>query len=265
MPTSRYKMTLAYRGTHYYGWQRQLAAKTWKKALPPAGHGIPTIQETVARAMGQVLGHPVVIVGSSRTDARVHAKGQVAHFDTDQVQIPPVGLLRAVNHKLPADIVIRRIEPAPVGFNAITSTMAKRYQYAIWAAELRNPFVSDLFWHRWRPLDHTAMAAAARHFVGTHDFTSFARPGHKRDNTERTIFACDVSRRGSVLVVGVEGNGFLWNMVRIMVGTLVEVGLGLYSPGDIPRMIAARDRRAAGSTAPPEGLYLQWIKYWDQD
>ena len=104
------------------------------------------------------------------------------------------------------------------------------------------------------------MIAAAKYFVGEHDFSSFARPHHGRDTSTRTILSCSVSAYGPKIVVGVEGTGFLWNMVRIMVGTLVEIGLGIYSPDDIPRMLAARDRRAAGSTAPPEGLYLQWVK-----
>ncbi len=104
------------------------------------------------------------------------------------------------------------------------------------------------------------MQLAAAHFVGEHDFASFARPGHHRQTTVRTIAHCSVAARGPKLVIGVEGSGFLWNMVRIIVGTLVEVGLGQYRPDDIPKMLAANDRRAAGSTAPPHGLYLQWIK-----
>jgi tRNA pseudouridine38-40 synthase len=260
MPTRRYKLTLAYRGTHYHGWQRQMAANTWKGEIPLPGKGIPTVQETVADALGHVLGHPIEVVGSSRTDAGVHAKAQVAHFDTTAVQIPPRGMLLAANHRLPPDVLIRRIDPVPREFDAITCADCKRYQYAVWAEELRTPFVHDLVWHRWQPLDHEAMAAAAGHFVGTYDFASFARPGHKRETTMRCVLECEVSRRGPLIVIGVAGTGFLWNMVRIIAGTLVEVGLGQYTPDDIPRMIAACDRRAAGSTAPAHGLYLQWIR-----
>jgi tRNA pseudouridine38-40 synthase len=261
MPTVRYKLTIAYRGTRYHGWQRQPMLPSWNKEPPEEGAGIPTIQETVATALAQVLNHRVQLVGSSRTDAGVHAKGQVAHFDTDQTQIPIWGLHQAVNHKLPPDVLVRRLDLAPEGFEAIFSTTSKRYQYAIWATDFRNPFAHDLLWHRWQKLDHEKMAAAAAHFVGTHDFASFCRPGHGRASTTRTVLECDVSRRGPQLVVGVTGTGFLWNMVRIMVGTLVEVGLGKYVPEDIPKMIAARDRTAAGSTAPPHGLYLHWIRY----
>jgi tRNA pseudouridine38-40 synthase len=261
MPFVRYKLTIAYRGTNYHGWQQQPALESYKGEAPAEGSGIPTVQETISAALAQVLGHPVSLVGSSRTDAGVHAKGQVAHFDTDQTQIPIWGLHQAVNHRLPPDMLIRRLVPAPEGFDAITSTIAKRYQYAVWATDFRNPFANDLLWHRWQKIDHEAMAAAAAHFVGRHDLASFARPGHNRLSTVRTILACDVSRRGPLIVIGVTGTGFLWNMVRIMVGTLVEIGIGRRSPDVIPAMLQARDRNAAGPTAPPHGLYLQWIKF----
>jgi tRNA pseudouridine38-40 synthase len=260
MPLQRYKLTIAYRGTHYHGWQTQGVANTWKGPMPPVGQGIPTIQEKLRRAIESVVRHDVILVGSSRTDAGVHAKGQVAHFDTDQTNIPPEGLRLSVNHRLPDDILIRAIEPVPRDFDAIWSTASKRYQYVIWNVLDRPPLFAELVWHRWRKLDVEAMRAAAVHFVGEHDFASFARPGHKRETTIRTVHSCTVSHRSPRIVVGIEGNGFLWHMVRIMVGTLVEVGLGRFEPADIPRMLAAQDRRAGGSTAPPQGLYLQWVR-----
>ena len=189
-----------------------------------------------------------------RTDAGVHAKGQIAHFDTTAIQIEPEGLRRAVNHQLPADILIRSIEPVPDSFDAITAAVSKRYQYFIWNALDRNPFFPDLCWHRWQTLDVPAMQAAAAQFLGDHDFASFSRPDHTRYTTIRTVSACRVSFRGPMLVIGIEGSGFLWNMVRIIAGTLVEVGLGKYTPDDMPKMLAAKDRRAAGSTAPPAGI-----------
>ena len=260
MPTQRYKLTLAYRGTNYHGWQTQAVNETYKGPMPEEGHGIPTIQEIVSRAIAGVVHHPVQLIGSSRTDAGVHAKGQIAHFDTDQTQIPIDGLWRAVNAQLPADIVVRALEPVSDGFDAITSTISKRYQYAIWNQPDRPAFFPDLAWHRWQALDLVAMTQAASRLVGEHDFASFARPGHGRDNTMRTVLSCEVARRGAMLVVGVEGTGFLWNMVRIIVGTLVEVGLGRYSAGEVDAMLAAKDRQSAGSTAPAHGLYLQWIR-----
>ena len=256
----RLKLTIAYRGTHYHGWQRQVVSKFYKGPRLGAGNDIPTIQEIVSRAITSVVRHPITLVGSSRTDAGVHAKGQLAHLDTDQTQIPLVGMRRAVNHALPEDILVRSIEAVPPTFNAVASTVSKRYQYLVWNAEDRPLFTPDLAMHRWQPLDVDGMKRAAAALVGTHDFASFARPGHGRADTVRTILACDVSRRGPRLVIGVEGTGFLWNMVRIIAGTLIEVGIGRYAPGAIAGMLAAKDRRVAGSTAPAHGLYLHWIK-----
>jgi tRNA pseudouridine38-40 synthase len=257
----RYKLTIAYRGTRYHGWQAQAVPDTWTGERPDEGQGIATIQETLARAIGSVVGHPADLIGSSRTDAGVHAKGQVAHFDTHMTQIPPDGLRRAVNARLPEDIVIRKLEPALPTFDAIAQTVSKRYQYSIRLAKDRDVFAPDLAWHRWQDLDVETMARAAGRFVGTYDFASFARPGHGRLNTVRTVLGCDVVARGPRLVIGVTGTGFLWHMVRIMVGTLVEVGLGRYGPDEVTKMIEAKDRQAAGPTAPAHGLYLQWIKY----
>jgi tRNA pseudouridine38-40 synthase len=259
MPTQRYKLTLAYRGTRYHGWQFQPVCETWKGEVPDTGE-IPTVQGTLSQALTEVVRHPVKLVGSSRTDAGVHAKGQVAHFDTDKTQIPIEGMRRGINSRLPDDIVVRSIEPVPDSFDAISSTLAKRYQYSIWNHTDRNPFVSDMAFHRWQRFDLDAMQAAAGHLAGTHDFATFAKPGHGRENTIRTIHSCEVSARGPRVVIGVEGAGFLWHMVRIISGTLIEVGIGRYKPDDIPQMLAAKDRRAAGQTAPPHGLFLQWIK-----
>jgi tRNA pseudouridine38-40 synthase len=259
MPSQRYKLTISYRGTAYHGWQVQTANALWKGPKPPPGHGIPTIQEKLRRALRFVVGHEVNLVGSSRTDAGVHAKGQVAHFDCHEV-IPPEGLRLAVNHQLPDDILVRTLEPVPDSFEASYSTISKRYQYVIWNAIDRPPLFADMVWHRWQELNIDAMQSAAAHFVGQHDFTSFARAGHGRETAIRTIHSFTLSHRSPRLVFGVEGNGFLWQMVRIMVGTLVQVGLGLFPPEIIPTMLAAKDRRAAGLTAPPQGLYLQWIQ-----
>jgi tRNA pseudouridine38-40 synthase len=260
MPIQRYKLTIAYRGTAYHGWQRQAMPSNWKGAMPPEGHGLPTIQEVVSRAMGLVVRHPVELVGSSRTDSGVHAKGQVAHFDSDQTQIPPEGMRQSVNHKLPDDILIRAIEPVGPEFHAIRSTLRKRYQYAIWNAIDRPPLFGELAWHRWQPLDVERMRDAALHIIGERDFASFCRPGHARETTVRTIHSCDISQRGPRLIIGIEGNGFLWHMVRIIVGTLVDLSLRRLPPETVRTMLSARDRRAAGPTAPPCGLYLQWIQ-----
>lgn len=261
MSTQRYKLIVSYRGTRYHGWQSQPHMETYGGEPPPQGQGIPTIQETLTRALENVVRHPLVLVGSSRTDAGVHAKGQVVHFDTDQVQIPAEGIRKAANHQLPPDVLIRSIEAVPDTFDAVRSTISKRYQYCIWNARDRNVFSNDLAWHRWQHLDLATMRSAGAQFIGEHDFASFARPGHGRENTIRTVLGCEVSALGPRVVIGVEGSGFLWNMVRIMVGTLVQAGVGNLSPEQIPAILAARDRQAAGPTAPPHGLYLQWIKF----
>ncbi len=260
MEWQRYKLVVAYRGTAYHGWQFQQPSATWKKPIPSREAGIPTVQSSLRLALRHVVKHEVTVVGSSRTDAGVHAKGQVCHFDTDKVQIPVESLRRSANYQLPDDILIRSVEAVGAGFDAIASTVSKRYQYAVWNDVDRHPMLAGQAWHRWQPLDLDAMAAAAQHFVGTHDFTTFCRPGHGRATTVRTVTGCDVSWRPPRAVIGVSGGGFLWHMVRIMVGTLIEVGLGRHKPEAIVGMIAARDRRAAGGTAPPHGLYLQWVR-----
>ena len=265
MSPARYKLTILYRGTRYHGWQQQPALPSYTGDAPPPGEGLPTIQEKLSRAIGAVVGHPVSVRGSSRTDTGVHAEGQVVHFDTTQENIPAEGMRRAINHKLPGDILIRSIQQVGPRFDAIHSTLSKRYQYFIWNHLDRPVFFNDLAWHRWQTLDIDAMTRAAAAFVGEHDFASFARPGHGREHTVRTILSCDISCRSPKIVIGIEGTGFLWNMVRIIVGTLVQVGLGRFTPEDMQTMLAARDRKTSGPTAPPHGLYLQWIRTNPED
>lgn len=257
----RFKLTVAYRGTAYHGWQRQAVPSTWKGPVPEGGAGLPSVQETLEAALVEVLKHPLYVVGSSRTDAGVHAKGQVCHVDSIRTLIPEEGLRRAVNHQLPDDILVTKVERVPTTFDSIFSTASKRYQYAIWNDPDRPVFKADLFFHRWRPLDLVEMKRAAAHLVGTHDFASFCKPGHGRETTVRTVHALDVSRKGPIIVIGVEGSGFLWNQVRIMAGAIVQAGDGEMRADDFPAILAARDRRRAGKTAPPQGLYLQWIKF----
>lgn len=278
---ARIKLTLSYRGTAYHGWQVQNLSEL---EVSKRGKDCPTVQGVLQRMLGEVVGHPVSVTGSSRTDTGVHAKGQVCHFDTTARTIPMLGLLNAVNARLPEDIVVRSAEvvegaewvesePGATdvgegvsgwwegGFNAISWTKRKRYQYVVWCHPVRHAFLSDLAFYRWQKLDLEAMKTAASLLEGTHDFTSFARPGHGRDSAVRTVHECSVSRRGPLIVIGVTGSGFLWNMVRIMAGTLVDIGRGAHRPDVIPAMLAAKDRTAAGQTAPAHGLYLQWIEF----
>lgn len=262
MPLQRYKLTIAYRGSRYHGWQKQLPNEFYKGPDPKTlgMEGIPTIQELLAKAVMHVVRHPINLVGSSRTDTGVHAKGQVAHFDSDKV-IPLPGLIRAVNARLPGDIAVRRAEYVPPEFDAILSTRSKRYQYLLWQSPVRPVFHEDLCWYHWKALDIEAMRDAARHFVGTRDFAALAKAGHGRETTVRTVHTCEVTWRLPRIVIATEGSGFLWNMVRIMVGTLVEVGAGRLKPHEIESLLASRDRRNAGTTGPAQGLFLQWIRY----
>lgn len=262
-PTQRFKLTVSYRGTAYHGWQRQAVPSNWKGPIPAGGGGLPSVQEMLEGALREVLQHPLHICGSSRTDAGVHAKGQVCHVDSIRTQIPEEGMRRALNHQLPGDILVTKIERVPDTFNAVYSTASKRYQYAIWNDPDRPVFKADLFFHRWRPLDVEAMQNAAAHLVGTHDFASFCKPGHGRESTVRTVHQLEVSRKGPIIVIGVEGSGFLWNQVRIMAGSIIQAGADDLRADDFPAMLAAKDRKSGGKTAPPQGLYLQWIKFKD--
>jgi len=259
-PVPRIKLTIAYRGTAYHGWQRQSVPPTWRGPTDP-GRGLPTVQELVENAVRHVVRHPLHVTGSSRTDQGVHAKGQVAHFDTHLSQIPHDGFRRAINSRLPTDINVNRLESVPDSFNSISSTIDKRYQYVVWNHENRNPMMADMVLWRWQKIDVEKMQQAAKDFVGTHDFAPFAKQDHGRKTTVRTVFDCSVSRRQHMIVIGVHGSGFLWNQIRIMVGTLLEIGENEREVDDIPRILASGDRREAGRTAGAQGLYLQWIRH----
>ena len=155
------------------------------------------------------------------------------------------------------------IEAVPVSFDAIKSTERLRYQYFIWNAVVLPLLLRELAWHRRKPLDVRGDAARRRFGVGEHDFASFARPGHGREHTIRTVYSLDINARLPKIIIGIEGSGFLWQMVRIIVGTLVEVGLGKRSADEMPGILDAKIRTASGSTAPAHGLYLQWIRTRD--
>lgn len=253
--SQRYKLTLAYRGTAYHGWQRQ---------VPPGGDELPTVQNVLRLTLQRTLGHPLFVQGSSRTDSGVHALGQVAHFDTIRLQIPPEKILLAANAKLPDDIRIVSIEPVPETFDAIGSTREKAYRYLIHNALHKDIFRGDLALHMPKSLDVDAMTAAAAHLVGEHDFASFAKPGHGRESTVRTISSVTVSREGEQITCQFTGSGFLWHQVRIMAGTLIDIGLGRREAGSLPGVLEARDRQAAGPTAPAHGLCLLWISTQDE-
>lgn len=244
------KLTIAYDGSDYHGWQIQ--------------PGFTTIQQTVQDAARSLLGPNVRVYGASRTDAGVHALGQIALIQIDS-PVPTENLARAITNRLPDDIAIVKAEEVRMGFDVIGDVTSKLYRYTIFCGPTRPVLRRRYCWHVPSNLDVGAMDAAAQRLVGTNDFKSFASAADCRTDSVRTVFRCDVTEAhkddGRWVYVEVEGDGFLYNMVRNIVGSLMEVGLGRWEPVRISRVLAARDRTAAGPIAPPNGLCLMWIKY----
>ena len=245
-------MTLAYDGSQYSGWQVQNSQSTLQRALEEALSGI--------------TGESTRVVASGRTDAGVHALGQVAGFSTD-TQLTEEALQRALNACLPEDIAILKIESERDDFHAIRDARSKRYRYVIHDAGFRDVFVRKYCWQQMRQLNVAAMARAAEALVGTHDFCSFQSTGAPRESTVRTVSDLTIARppevEQGVVIIEIEADGFLYNMVRAIVGTLVEVGRGAKQedwPGEV---LAAKQRSMAGPTAPPQGLFLVSVEYGD--
>ncbi len=247
----RFKLTICYDGTAYCGWQRQ---------LPPT----PTVQRAVEDATGQIVSHPVTVQGSSRTDTGVHAMGQVAAVNLE-TELETERLRRAINSRLPHDILIRSMEEVPADFD-VRNALRKRYRYLVWAHPDRPVFYRHYIYHFYRELNLENMQAACDSFVGSHDFESFKGHLDERENTVRTIFSCNIHRHPDtqnrpLVIFAVEGSGFLYHMVRTMVGTVLQIGTGHWKPDRIGEIIAARDRRQSGPCAPAVGLHLQWIRF----
>ncbi|MBI4467274.1 MAG: tRNA pseudouridine(38-40) synthase TruA [Acidobacteria bacterium] len=247
------KLTLAYDGSEFYGWQIQ----------PDR----PTVQGTVADTLRKITQEKTWLYGAARTDAGVHALGQVAHFKT-RTQIPADNLQRALNSLLPATIRVLAVDEVPVDFHARWHAAAKTYRYRILRATICPPFEWRQVYHYPFPLDEDAMARAAPLFEGEHDFSSFGSwdPEEEEKSKTRTVFSSRLERglEKQELVYTVRGRSFLRHMVRKMVGTLLDVGKGRFQPEDIGRILEARDRSQAGPTAPPEGLYLVSVDYPDE-
>ena len=246
------KLVVAYNGWTYHGWQRQ-------------ADGIDTIQQRLEDAACRVLGHPVVVFGAGRTDAGVHAEGQVANFYTTNLSIPTVGIRRAITSRLPRDIAVRSAEEVPEDFHALRSAVGKTYRYRIHVGPVRPVMLCRQVYHYFLPLDFEAMCEAAGRLVGTHDFAGFATAADKREDTVRTIYRCEPAETTDEIYVTVQGNGFLYNMVRIIVGTLIEIGRGHWPPDRIDRILASRSRSDAGPSAPPQGLCMVCVHYRHED
>jgi tRNA pseudouridine38-40 synthase len=240
------RVLLAYDGARFFGWQRQ--------------EGFPSVQAALEESVLSLSGERVVAHGAGRTDTGVHALGQVASFHLAS-RLSDERLLFALNAHAPEGLCVRALETCPDAFHAQKSARGKRYAYLVRTETFPLPF-ARAHWH-WVPeaLDLGAMRAAARHFVGRHDFAALASAGSPRRSSVRTIRALHLVARRARLAFVVEGDGFLYNMVRTLVGTLLEVGRGRRTPAEIPALLAARDRRAAGATAPPGGLYLVRVLY----
>ncbi len=242
------KLTIAYDGTAYAGWQIQKG-------------GLPTVQGELVKAVERVVVHPVELQGASRTDRGVHALGQVASLKTTKT-IPEKKLLLAFNTYLPPDIAVTEVVEAEADFDARRSATGKHYRYTVLRSPVRSPFAGRFSVRFSGPVDLEAMRAAARHFIGGHDFQAFA--SHVKNppaTTVRTVYEVSMAEDPPFLHFHVLGRAFLFNMVRTMVGTLLEVGGGRRSPSSVEEALLSRDRRRAGSTAPPQGLCLMRVFY----
>ncbi|MHC4061869.1 MAG: tRNA pseudouridine(38-40) synthase TruA [Planctomycetota bacterium] len=240
------KLTIAYDGADYSGWQHQPGKRT--------------IQGELERAFGELTGSFQKINGASRTDARVSAVGQVANVTIDS-PIPTKNLAKGVNDRLPRDIIVSEVVEADETFDASASAKTKLYRYKIFTDKKPNVLETRNCWHYPRPLDIPAMDAAARMLLGTHDFKSFAAASDKRENSVRTVMRCDVVQENQWIYVDIEADRFLHKMVRNIVGTLVEIGRGRWKPERMQAILEAKKRTAAGPTAPGEGLCLVRIHY----
>lgn len=242
----RVKLIVSYDGTDYCGWQVQ-------------PNGI-TVEEVLNKALQKLTGEEICVIGASRTDSGVHALGNVAVFDT-KTTIPADRIAAALNQRLPEDIVIRSSEEVPLDFHPRYCDCSKTYEYRILNAKIPVPTMRHTHYFVSYDLNVENMRQAASYLVGEHDFMSFCNVRTDVENTVRTIYSLDIVKQGEELVVRITGNGFLYNMVRIIVGTLVRVGRGFYKPEKVKEILEAKDRKAAGVTAPPQGLYLVGIEY----
>ncbi len=240
------KVIMAYRGTNYHGFQRQ------NNAL--------TVQEVVEKQVSSVLNEKITINGCSRTDTGVHANNFCFSVKTNSM-IAHRNFIRGVNGRLPDDISIISCEDVPEDFHARFSCKAKEYIYLLHCSESKNPFLTDLAYHYRRPFNETLIKQAAQRFVGVHDFKAFCADSSNKLTTVRTIYNFDIEINGCQVKILVKGDGFLYNMIRIMVGTLFMVNEGKILPEDIDDIIKSKDRLRAGITAQAHGLYLNRVFY----
>ncbi len=236
----------AFDGSGFHGWQQQSNARS--------------VQESVKKAVKALTGEDVTVIGCSRTDAGVHAKEFYFNFRTTST-IPTGNFVFALNTQLPKDVAVYCCREVPYEFNARFDCIKKEYEYVIYNAKIMSPFLTDYAYFYKRPLDEELLSKAAHEFVGTYDFSSFCASGAQVKSKVRTVFDADVKRDGEKVIFSVTGDGFLYNMVRIMAGTLIFVGEGKIAAEDIKGVIESKDRTRAGVTLPPQGLYLKKVFY----
>ena len=239
-------LTLCYDGTRYHGWQVQ------NNAL--------SVQQVFQDAVFPILGGTHDIKGCSRTDTGVHANRYCVSIKT-QNRIACERLVAALNNRLPSDVSVLDCKSVPLDFHARYSCKGKEYVYKIWNCSERNPFLHNYALHYPYKLDVDALDKAAQDFCGTHDFSSLCSIGGKKQDNTRNVFSCEVARDGNLVTFTTSADGYLYNMVRIMVGTLLRVAQGKFAPDSIPEILKACDRSVAGPTAPAHGLYLNRIFY----
>lgn len=240
------RLIMEYDGTNYSGWQIQNNAIT--------------IEETVENALHSITGEEQKIIGSSRTDAGVHARGFVGNFITDS-KIPSDRFRDILNSKLPCDIVVLKSEEVEIDFNARFHSKGKTYSYTVLNRQQRPAMLRNYVYYIRRHLDIAAMEAAAKYFIGTHDFAAFKSSGGNTKTTTRTISKLDIGVKADSIIFYITGDGFLYNMVRIIMGTILEVGIGRKKPEDIPNIILSKKRETAGPCLPASGLCLEKVYY----
>lgn len=241
---------IKYDGSHYHGWQRQ--------------NRVVGVQAVIEKALKRVLKQDITVEGSGRTDAGVHALGQCASFKA-HLPMPVENLRSAVNKILPNDVFVLKAHIVPDTFHARFSAVAKTYTYKIYTLKERDPFMDRYCYHYPHSLDIEAIKRAMSAFIGTHDFRTFMASGSETVNTVRTVYAFSLELTGDTLAFTITGNGFLYNMVRIIIGTLLHVGTGKLSPESIPEIINSQERSRARFTTPGHGLYLKRVFYSNQE
>lgn len=242
-----FKLLLSYDGSRYKGWQR-------------LGNTDQTIQGKLEAVVTRMVGRPAEVIGSGRTDAGAHAMGQVANFHAD-TQLSPEEIRDYLRHYLPEDIGVRSVEEVNERFHSRFHATQKTYVYRIWNSEAPCVFERKYVWPMAEALNLDAMKDAAQQFLGTHDFMAFCSNKHFKKSSVRTIYALEIDRIGEELRFTVTGDGFLYNMVRIIVGTLLAVGKGALAAEDIPNILESKRREQAGETVPAKGLCLMEVRY----